>query len=183
MKKHSILLLTLICMVLPILCGCYDYTNWKKVEIPTQSEYKGTIKIPNHYEFVDEDGIISLIDTDTNEILAEQVYQEWRMNGHIGDTSINNWDELEFKSNIKDLDVKKQDYYSLEKGYSNAVYMYIYDDGINKRYCLQFSIYADDAPIHLGDFDLSLIFKDNIEYELIDKMALSYRWGGFIYTH
>lgn len=183
MKRRFILLFTFICRILPVRCGCYNYTNWKKVEIPTQSEYKGTIKIPNHYEIIDEDGIISLIDIDTNEIVAEQVYQEWRMNGHKGNQQINNWDELEFKSNISDLDIKNQECYSFDRGYSNAVYTYIYDDGVNKRYCLQFDIYADDDPIHIGDFSLLLIFKDNIEYELIDKIAQSYRWGGFIYIN
>lgn len=56
------------------LCSC-KFNGYYKVEIPTNSPLKGTIKIPNECEFVTEDGIVKLINKNTKEILAEQISQ------------------------------------------------------------------------------------------------------------
>lgn len=176
-KKSIILFLSILITSLLVFCGCYDYSNWHKVEIPTATEYKGTVKIPNDWEFIRENEIIFLVDTNTQETIAEQIYCEWRVSAKYGDGRIEtNWDELNFNSNIS-LDVSNRDNYTFERGFSTAAYIERFNDGINERYCFTFRIY--DTPDE-GEYRLCLMFEEKIDLEVLKQIAESYEWGGYI---
>ena len=49
MKKIKIIYLLLI-MLFVFVSSCHNYKGWKKVEIPTNSEIKATIKIKEEWE-------------------------------------------------------------------------------------------------------------------------------------
>ncbi len=78
-----------------------------------------------------------------NKIIAEQIYQEWRLNGWRGEIQVNNWNDLEFKSYINDVDYRNESYYTLYLGDSTGAYIYTFNDGANERLCLFIDIYLD----------------------------------------
>ena len=43
-----------------------DYTGWKEVEIPTDSELRARMKIPEEWNFVVEDGKVHIRDSEGN---------------------------------------------------------------------------------------------------------------------
>ena len=55
------------CFVLSVLLlnSCYNYKGWKKVEFPTETDLKASIKIKDEWEFVKKNNFIYLIDTNT----------------------------------------------------------------------------------------------------------------------
>lgn len=189
MYKSIFKRLFLVVLSLVLFCSCnhYDYTNWKKVEIPTDTPLKGTIKIPNEWEFISEDGIVTLLDQENNRIVAKQIFQDWRWSGRIGKTEVDNWDDLTFKSNIDDVDFKNEDYYTFIKGQSRPAYIYSFTDGTNGRLCLFLDIYQDRSyPAYdsktgtkIDDFYLALMFEEFVNYFTLRQMAMSYSAGGF----
>ena len=79
MKKVNLFILLLLILYLS---GCGlgighdgDYEGFYSTKIPTDSTLRGTIKIPNEWEFITEDGVIQLIDKETKEVIAEQIVQ------------------------------------------------------------------------------------------------------------
>ena len=174
MRKKYIAILILLCLLTNFILSCNN--SYKKVEIPTDSPYKGTIKIPNEWEFVNDSGVITLIDSSTKEVIAEQIYQEWRISIKYGDGTVEeNWDSLTFNSNIN-LDISNKDNYSVMVVNSNSAYIHKYDDGTNQRFCINFDIYNTDKK---GSYVFFLMFSENVDYEEIKKMAKSYSWGGY----
>ncbi len=142
-KNFFKILLSLVLLIMLYGCSNYDYSNWKRVEIPTDTPVKGKIMIPNGWKFISENGIITLIDQENNRIIAKQIYQEWRLNGWQGEIQVDNWNDLEFKSNIKDVDYKNESYYTLTLGNSTGAHIYTFNDGENERLCLLINIYLD----------------------------------------
>ncbi len=185
MKKKRLSLMLLIPL---LLAGCHNYEGWEKVEIPTDTPLKGKIKIPQEWEFISEDGIITLINQTNNTIIAEQVYQEWRFIGWHGKTSVDNWDDLKFKTNLDDVDYKNEDYYEFTRNNSSGAYIYTFNDGVVNRLCLSMEIYLDLAHpacdsktgVDFGGFYLLLMFDEFIDIETIQQMADSYIFGGTI---
>ena len=72
MKKYISLIIVFV--LLFTLGGC-RYKGYYETKIPTDSTLRGTIKIPNEWEFITEDGVIQLIDKETKEVIAEQIVQ------------------------------------------------------------------------------------------------------------
>ena len=72
MKKYISLII--IFVLLFTLSGC-RYKGYYETKIPTDSTLRGTIKIPNEWEFITEDEVIQLIDKENKEVIAEQIVQ------------------------------------------------------------------------------------------------------------
>ena len=164
-----------IALISILLCGCYNYTGWHKEVIPTNTEYKGTIKIPDEWHFESNEGIVSIKDQEENEVAIE-IFQGTRHYGYIGDEKVDNWDELEI-NHLEGYELEREENYTLIRGTSSASYIYQYSDDAHENYCLRMMIY--DTPNNIN-YSLAIIFLIEIEYEDVDKMAESYRWGGRI---
>ena len=171
MKKKTLF----IALISILLCGCYNYTGWHKEVIPTNTEYKGTIKIPDEWHFESNEGIVSIKDQEENEVAIE-IFQGTRFNGYIGDERVDNWDELEI-NHLEGYELEKEENYTFIRGTSSASYIYQYSDDIHENYCLRMTIYDNSDDIY---YSLAIIFLIEIEYEDVNKMAESYRWGGWI---
>ncbi len=177
-------------LLLIMVCSCsnYDYFNWKEVEIPTDTPVRCKIKIPNEWEFISEDGIVTLINQANNAIVAEQVYQEFKFDGWHGQIRVDNWDDLEFRTNIDDVDYKNKDNYDRVKINSSGGLVFSFNDGEIERLCLNMKIYSDlsdpacdpETGEKFGQFFLFLMFDELIEFDTIQQMAVSYSWGGTI---
>lgn len=181
--KRSVLLSALtmlIAVMLLFCCSCdiYDYSGWKKVEISTDTEYKGTIKIPDAWDFVRQDGWLNLIDRSADDmVLARQCYEGWRIYDRQGE---DNWNELEFNPNLPEY-YQIESAYEYEKGSSNVCYIYRFCYENEEAYALEMTIYCQDG--HDGTYDLFLVFDQSFnDYELLEQMQASYSWGGYIET-
>lgn len=157
----------------------YDYSEWKKVEIPTNTRYRGKVKIPKTWSFINEQENISIIDTNNGETIAQQVFQGWYTLIELEDKKyLTNWNKLEFNPNIS-LDISNEDYY-FDKNFFDYRETYIkeFNDGINKLNCIFFKIYNYRG--FEGNFELCLLFNENIEYKTIMQIAEAYYWFGTI---
>ena len=108
MKKYISLII--IFVLLFTLGGC-RYKGYYETKIPTDSTLRGTIKIPNEWEFITEDGVVKLIDKETKEVIAEQIVQgHFELISNIDGKRIYNNDKLTFNECIK-YDIKNPNNY------------------------------------------------------------------------
>ena len=182
MKKVNLFILLLLILYLS---GCGlgighdgDYEGFYSTKIPTDSILRGTIKIPNKWEFITEDGIIKLINKDTKKVIAEQIVQGHMNFSHKPDINyvdpvFANIDNLTFNQNIN-FDIKNVEKYDYIKGYSNAIEYYEFKDEEKNYVVLKFEIYDDK---NLNPYYLFLFFYDKEEITL-EKIINSYCFGG-----
>lgn len=174
MKKNIIF--TIIFILLFNIFGC-RYKGYYEAKIPTDSTLRGTIKIPNEWEFITEDGIVKLINKDTKEVIAEQIVQgHFELVGNIDDNKIWNEDKLKFNDCLE-YDIKNSNNYEYVKGYSNAIYRYSYSEDNQVFDVLDIGIYYDH---NLSDYYLMLIIYEDIEEEKLEKIIKSYSFGGIL---
>ncbi|MBR7160704.1 MAG: hypothetical protein IKD20_06695 [Clostridia bacterium] len=53
-----------------------NYAGWKRVEVPTNTGVRATIQMPQEWDFRVEKGWVKIIDTTTDQLIAEQMYEE-----------------------------------------------------------------------------------------------------------
>lgn len=174
MKKYISLII--IFVLLFTLSGC-RYKGYYETKIPTDSTLRGTIKIPNEWEFITEDEVIQLIDKETKEVIAEQIVQgHFEIISNIDGNRIYNEDKLAFNEHTK-YDIKNPNNYEYVKGYSNAVYKYKFSENNQEFNVLEIGIYYDNV---LSDYYLMLIIYADIEDEKLEKIIQSYGFGGIL---
>ena len=172
MKKYISLII--IFVLLFTLSGC-RYKGYYETKIPTDSTLRGSIKIPNEWEFITEDGVVKLIEKETKEVIAEQIVQgHFELISNIDGNKIFNNDKLTFNECIK-YDIKNPNNYEFVMGYSNAVYKYKYSENNQVFDVLDIGIYYDHD---LSDYYLMLIIYADIEEEKLEKIIKSYSFGG-----
>lgn len=172
MKKIKIIYLLLIML---FVSSCHNYNGWKKVEIPTNSEIKATIKIKEEWEFIAENNIITLLDKKSDTIIAEQIFQGV-VNNPNGETTDN--DNRNFVVNTSlSYDYKNKDNYEFFGGNSHSVWVWKYNDGTNELYLIGFHIYLDFT---YGHYDLAFFWYEDIETEDYYRFIDSYRFAGEI---
>ena len=171
MKKYISLII--IFVLLFTLSGC-RYKGYYETKIPTDSTLRGSIKIPNEWEFITEDGVVKLIDKETKEVIAEQIVQGHFEHKKIDGNRIYNEDKLTFNEHIK-YDIKNPNNYEYVMGYSNAVYKYKYSENNQVFDVFKIRIYNDHD---LSNYYLMLIIYADIEAEKLEKIIKSYGFGG-----
>lgn len=145
-----------------------DYTGWKEVEIPTNSELKARVKIPEEWYFVVEDDKVHIRDSEGN-LIATEVYHGYGRG------------EKNFNENLppKMLDL---DNYGFVLGGENPCFLYkITIDGLD-LYALKMEIMSrtSTAP-SIGRYTSMLIFEKDVDIEgLYPKIEKSFRYGGII---
>ena len=189
--KKSLLLICILFIISSCSCNFYDHifdwNGWKDVIIPTESMAKAEIKIPNNWRFKVENKSISLINNETNEIIAEQVCQAF------GDTEKDEEGKHHFvlyEGIISENYIL--DFYNekillgniIFDGYnSNAVFAYELDG----RYIFCFSIYylcyfnnGNDNSVRMVIFYLLMRLTSEKDYETFTKALYSYSFGGTV---
>ena len=180
LKKFTVLLLSVtICLI--CFCSCFGkYVDWHEVEIPTKTPLRATVKIPDHWTFVNQDGWLNIVNIETGEIIAE----EWIKGGCKQSRnsqlySIVNWEELTFNPNATIAPSERSDL-DLKYGGSNSAYIYKFA----KESLEPFTLISLEIFYVLDGQDpseyLYLVFRDDIDYETIKQMAESYSWGGVL---
>ena len=176
MKKYISLII--IFVLLFTLSGC-RYKGYYETKIPTDSTLRGTIKIPNEWEFITEDEVIQLIDKETKEVIAEQIVQghmnfsHYPQNDYV-DPIFTNIENLKFNPNIN-FDIKNVEKYDYVKGYSNAIVYYEFESEQKNYIVLKFEIYDDKD---LNPYYLFMFFYDIDEKIELEKIINSYCFGG-----
>ena len=177
MKKFLFLIIMLMILYLT---GCYNYKNWKEVQIPTDGLLYGTVKIPKNWDFVVDNGIVKLIDNNTKEIYAEQISTGYKNFSHY----VNSSEKYEHKIFPKDsniifndkliYDFENVDNYTYIKCYSNAIYKYTF---LEDLIVLDLAIYYTKDG---GDYYLTLLIYDSFDEEILEQFIASYSFGGTI---
>lgn len=184
MKRLLMLLTIFICC----LSGCYNYKGWKKVDIPTSSELKATIKIQENWEFINDNNIIKLIDKDTNQVLLEEIIEGFTFfpmykNADV-EREFKNSKEEDFNPNLP-YDFYNANYYTLDTDlydnfkYDKSAYIFEFDDGVNICNVLLFNIYIDGLK-DTDFYNLYMMISKEFSDELLKKFILSYSFGGQI---
>jgi len=123
-----------------------------------------------------DDGIITLINKDTKEVIAEQIVQgyvssiyknnDWLYIGN--DLSFNNKYEVEYA-------IKVNENYDRVKIYSNSIEKYIFSDDKELFCVLKINAYINREK---GDYILLLRLYDEQYEDVIEKIINSYCFGG-----
>ena len=179
--KRNIILLIMLCF---IFCSCsdfyymlnpeaeYDYSDWYETEIPTLTDYRTKIKIPNNWSFIEENNIITLINNDTKEIIAEQVSQE-RYQMFFTEIGTYDYDILLWTINNPKIDanILSEDKYQSERGFSSCAVIRSYcDNGISYD-VLVFNVYSNYC-LNIEHY-LSMKLCVDIEYSILDQALIT----------
>ena len=149
-----------------------DYTGWKEVEIPTDSELKARVKIPEEWYFVVEDGKVYLKD-DSGNVIATEVFAGWLECYSKNGIHYDNFDENDINS---ELPLKFQDRHNFElvNGSEHGCYLKAIEVDEIVYYALNFEVMRDEE--HEGFYTLFLIFDSEIkDIDTFDKIQKSYR--------
>lgn len=162
------------CFVLSVLLlnSCYNYKGWKKVEFPTDTDLKASIKIKDEWEFVKKNNFIYLIDTNTNKVIAEQIFE-----GFIDYLSDDEQKHNLLINNSIGYDFKNYSNYTFYHGNVSGTWLWKYNDGINDLCLLGFDVYYDYT---FGDYCCAFFWYDNPYSDEFYKCLKSYRFAGVI---
>ena len=190
MSTRKILIIVLSVFLTPVILFCAllgtiglikdgffeNYSGWREVEIPTDTEVKATIKMPENWNFVVENGRIKVIDTDGN-VIAVECYEDWHCDYYKGGVYYNNDDELNINSELPEP-YRNLKNYEMAKGGSTVIVKKNVVDS-KETYALELCIM--DSVSEDGEYILFLVFDSNInDIDFFDKMQKSYRWAGWI---
>lgn len=163
-------------LILIPICGYYIYNfiayrDWHKEEIPTNTELKGTIKIPDEWKFCLNGNIVSIKDGDGN-IIATEIFQ-----GKRTFDENDNWDSMHFNT-VEGFDLSNKDNYNFKSAPGSGAYIYSFETDSISKYCLELPIY--DELYTDWEYQLFMIFIYDVDYDVVKKIAYSHEWGGFI---
>ena len=154
-----------------------NYSGWRRVEIPTESEFKATVKLPKEWDFVVEDGRIKIKDTDGN-VIATECYEGWRVDYYQGGVHHDNKDEMDINSELPDY-YRDLDNYEFVRGAESSCYVYKITEGSVSSYAL--SMYIMGSHIKDGSYTLFLVFDSKFsDLDFYEKIQKSYRFAGII---
>ena len=191
MSTRKILIIVLSVFLTPVILFCAllgtigliedgffeNYSGWREVEIPTDTEVKATIKMPENWNFVVENGRIKIIDTDGN-VIAVECYEDWLYHYYKDGVRYTNKNDLNINSELPES-YRNLDNYEYVVGASSPCYLYqITVDG-KTSYALLIEIM--DSIQTKGDYNLLLLFDSSInDIDFFDKIQKSHRWAGWI---
>ena len=186
MKKIFLLFLYSALLFFAVDYSCFNYYDgYREVAIPTDSELKGTIKIPEDWEFITEDGVIKLINRTTNEVYAEQIVQGVMDFSGLSakdclDNIFPNTDNLLFNTNIG-YDIGNGEKYEHISINSNSTEQLKFTENDQSFNVCRFLIYHNHTSAKdSADYYLMLFFYPNIEESTLQRIMYSYKFGGFL---
>lgn len=149
-----------------------NYSGWKTVEVPTNTETKSVIKVPDSWQFTVEDGVIYIKDIN-NEVIAEEVYQGWRKSSYKDNPYDQNANEICINEDYIDF----YNLYTAEEILCNNdgpcdVVEYISSDG-NIAYVLHIPVYTSEK----GFYILAMrIYNEKYDFSTFKKLVKSVRY-------
>ena len=171
--KKKIMFISIIFFLVLLLFGIYNYGFYETV-IPTDTDVKAKIKLPNEWEIIEENNIIKIVNRSDNKVIAEQIAAGYRK--IIDEKIFDKSDPLMFNETIS-YDITNPSNYTFTKGYSNAVYKYSFNYEQQSIMVLDFRIfYLSDG----SEYRLILMVYDEENYEKMEKSISFYRFGGYI---
>lgn len=154
-----------------------NYLDWKKVEIPTESELRATVKIPKNWDFIVENGRIKLKDNSGN-VIAVECYEGWSYDYYENGVRHSNYDEIDVNKDLPEP-YRDLDSYELEYGSSSSCYLYKITVDSVTSYALE--MYIMDKSNAEGSYYLLLLFDSEIDDKsFYKKIQKSYHFGGFV---
>ena len=166
-----------ICAILDGYGAFENYSGWKKVDIPTESELTATIKLPEEWKFVIENGRMKIKDDDGN-VIATECYEGWRIDHYKGGVYYDNNDEMDINLELPDY-YHDLDNYEFVKGASAPCYLYKITYESTTNYALRMDIM--DKKSEFGTYCLFIVFDSKFDnMNLYDKLQKSYIYGGYI---
>ena len=162
-------------------CSSPDYSNlgWRRVEVPTNTGVRATIQMPQEWDFRVEKGWVKIIDTTTDQLIAEQMYEERK----------------EYENQFVSLLVYNNDIpYDLrlhQDGKLNTQYKYMNIEYKSMGEFLYQNTNTEEplyvAEIHLGDYIYSygeryninggFLFYNQNDYKILEKILNSSMYG------
>ena len=154
-----------------------NYSGWKDVEIPTETETRATIKLPENWNFVVENGRIKIKDSDEN-VIAVECFEDWQYDYYNGDNRYTNNDKIDINSELSEPYRNLDNYkFMFSTGAPISLHEIIVDS--ISTYALKFEIMGSVSKD--CTYKLFLVFDSNInDIDFFDKMQKSYRWAGWI---
>ena len=151
-KKLFFISMIFILLLLLKLCPCkYGMTEH---QLPTDTERKATVYLPDNWEFTVEDEIIYIKDGD--KVVAREVYEEWREKYYLDGTYYDNKDELNINPELSECFKDLNNYEAIEDDIY-ACDIYKITDGDIERYAIYFTI--TNSPQRNGAHVLFLLFE------------------------
>ena len=152
-----------------------QYHGWRTVEIPTEGEYRSTIKLPEEWDFTCEDGRLYIKDTNGNTI-ATEIFEGQRINYNRGKQHFDNKDELDINPALS-YPFSDVDCYELARMHDNGSRLRsITVDGV-VSYALYMPIYSMEG--YEGVYALLMLFNDTtVDESTLIKIQRSYNWAG-----
>ena len=165
-----------------------DWEGWKDVVIPTESMVKAEIKIPSDWNFVVENETVSLVNKNSDKVIAEQLCQAFATI-ETNDEKKSYFDFHDGIYNKSVFNIREEILTFDKRVYSGYDPSDVYDFRIDGKCIFGFAIYylyyfADDEDSidkkHVN-FYLFMILNDDSEYETLLKSFYSYEFGGDVY--
>lgn len=161
--------------------GIYNnYSDWKQVEVPTDSTPKAKVRLPEDWYFFSDGERIYIKDED-GKIIATEVYEDWRISYTVSyqdgtKEKFDNKDEIDINKNLpkelQDLDAYKP--YRVGEG---SCYLYKAETEERDYYALIMVVVMSNKK----NYNLMLVFNDDtVSDKDFKKIQLSYRYGGFV---
>ena len=182
--KIIIILVLIIAMAIPLSfdianlsdTGFFEnYSDWHEEELPTDTILKAKVKLPYDWHFATENDKIYIKDS-VGKIIATEVYDEWRVDYHLGANYYDNKDSLTINSELP-KELQNLDNYVLDTISAKNCYRYRCVVNEVNRYAIKFSIMTSNQIE--GTYTLLIVFDEEIsDEETFSKLMKSYRYGG-----
>ena len=172
------IVLALVIAVIFFICYCldalglkaifYNQFDWKRVDVPTETESKATIKIPKEWNFTVEEGRVYIKDCDGN-VVATEIYEDYRQIYTQNGVKYDNINEISINESVVELMEKyiESDLIYVSGGGCRLYKCDFGEDG--NRYVFEINVLISEE----GNYQLVLLFEDeysNLEvFEIMDK--------------
>lgn len=149
-----------------------NYSGWERVEVPTETEIKATVKLPEDWNFVIEDGRVYIKD-DNNNVIATEIYEDYRKIYQKDGVKYDNIEEIDVNDNLTDL---LQQYTGYDLVYVDGGGCRMFDcdfgnDGV--KYVFEINVLISEK----GNYQLVLLIEDEYaDKEVFKKIDRSHRY-------
>lgn len=160
----------------------YDYTGWQlDYVVPTDTCVRATMALPQKWEFDTENGWVKIIDTQTGNLVGEQIYSCKRYT-YGGDTHTS----YNFNETARISIQSKENFQFVAYDNGATLYKYIYENG--EYTCLDVNIgeYAYDGDGNSYEYvylDAGFIFYEQKEDSFFEQILFSVYRGDTYYTY
>ena len=149
-----------------------NYSGWERVEVPTETEIKATVKLPKDWNFVIDEDRVYIKDENDN-VIATEIYEDYRKTYRKDGVDYDNIEEIDVNKNLCEL---LQQYTGENSVYVDGGGCLLYDcnfgDNGNK-YIFVINVLISEQ----GNYQLVLLIEDEYaDSGLFKKIDKSHRY-------